>query len=535
MRNVVAAGALLLSLSFATCASAQLAGAVAEPGCGMLVPHLTAAGAELYALKTHNAGGGPDFHQDWLFDLTATGGGRTTNTFVGADSWQVPDEFARQTVPPEELFVVLTFPGGRLAIDSTSARGTSENMGVVQIQRVGDSLPVGVGAGIGLEMSGTAAPYTAAVGDRAGGLASFPYGTQAAIVVAFAPIAEINSDDPTGSGCTVGGSVLDEEPGFGVIVGYNVYRVEGVPSVVPSPSDFVGHWEYYVPYSSFDLDLAESPGSGGPDRNGDTLSDGDGTPAPNDGDPNDLVGFINPDGLGHTGDEVLLFQDAALNPDGTPRRSGTAPDVSGGRGYWYAVQPVLWQGRTLLQDFDGTGFGRAGEFAGTHAIDTDADTVAESLDVDLDGRRDFYSPQVVSGQTGLGLTHAGVPLLSQPVWGRANPLAATAPPRLTGRAASGAVRLTLATGLETGSIVGYEIVRLASGDAPAVLVEGRSIVAEGGEGNTYDVTDRLPLAMRRARARQVAYEVRVLLADGAGPTFGPFTVDVAPLARRGGR
>src|SRR6185503_17566165 len=135
----------------------------------------------------------------------------------------------------------------------------------------------------------------------------------------FAPIAERNPDMIGSSGCSIGGEVRDEAAGFGMIVGYNVFRLPGTAAVVPTPRDFVGAWQYYIPFDSFDLNVADTVGVAGPDMNNDGLPDGDGTDAPSDSLPNDLAGLHNPDGLPYTGDEVILFQDSAKNPDGTAR------------------------------------------------------------------------------------------------------------------------------------------------------------------------------------------------------------------------
>jgi len=529
LTGAVAVGALLIGAT----ANAQFTGVIAEQGCTGMIPDNLATGGELYVLKTHNAGGGPDFHKDWLFDLSAKSGGKAPGVDVGGPMYSlVGDRFNRHVVPPEELFIIVTYPNGWMAIDSAHARGLDEAMGVVQLQHVGDSLPAGIDNGIGLMLPGTASQYSAGIADRQSGTtATFPYGTSTGIEVAFSPIAEINTMDIGGTGCTVGGEIYDEESNFGLITGYNVYRIDGPAGRPPTTADFVGNWQYYCPFTSFDLNLADTAGASGPDLNGDTMPDGDGAGAPNDGLPDDLCGLQNPDGIPYSGDEVIIYQDSYLNPDGTARRSGTGPVR--GQGYWYAFQPVAFQGRTVLGDYDGSGFSDANVFVGQHSLDTDADGIAESLDVDLDGSRDFYSPHVVIGETGLGLTNGGLPLLSSPVHGQINPAVAIGSPRITARVVGDQqVNLTFSTGFEMPEILGYQVMRhLSPNDIEGVRVNSHVILANGGDGNVYQLTDRVLFAGRFTR---LAYSLNVLMADGSrGPRFGPFVAETtAPLADR---
>jgi hypothetical protein len=516
----------LTALLLAGALRAQCSGNVAEIACGALLLDNRALAGELHVVKTHNPGNGPDEQMDWMFDLTAKSGRAMTSCDVGGATWFVPDAFKQNAVPPEEVFGFITYPNGWLATDSMTLRGGG-TLGLVQRQHVGDSLPVGVANGIGLVLPGSAAQYTAGITDRTGAMARFPIGTARAIEIAFSPIAEINSTDVDGSGCTVGGEVLNEAARFGMIVGYNVFRLAGTPSMVPRPADFIGAWQYYIPFDSFDLAVPDTLGTAGPDANGDTLPDGDGTPAPSDGQPNDLVGLQNPNGIPYDGDEVLIFQDSWRNPDGTPRATGTGPDLSGATGYWYAFQPVVFQGRTVNTDYDGLGFGRNGEFVGRHSIDRDGDGVAESLDVDLDGDVDFYSPQLASGQPGLGMTNGGLPLLSSPVFGRVNPLIGIGDPRLETHVVGDLVELTLLTGFEPANIVGYDV-RRVSGVVSSAVNPGL-ILARGGEGNVYRVNDRVPSSRR---ITSVSYTVDVVRSDAPRMQFGPFVVDVAGRRRR---
>jgi len=333
-------------------------------------------------------------------------------------------------------------------------------------------------------------------------------------------VAELNSTMIGASGCTIGGDVPDELSGGGFIAGYNVYRVPGFQGQAATPIEFMGNWQYYIDMLSFDLTLADSPGVAGPDQNDDGLPDGDGTPAANDRAPNDLAGLHNPDGIPYSGDEVILFQDSALNPDRSPRTSGTGPERQG-QGYWYAFQPVLFQGSTTNLDYDGTGFTRgADEFVGMHSVDTDADGIFESLDLDLDGQIDFYSPQLVTGQTGLGLTNRGLPVLSAPVFGRADPAAILTDPRLDVRVFGSRVELLLETGLETTDVAGFEVYKESTWGGEVLLHPGR-IPANGGEGNVYRLQDRLATWVRRATA-PIVYHVDVIHDTGTRLRFGPF-------------
>lgn len=510
---------------------AQISGSVAQFNCGALITDNRAVLGELYVMKTHNPGTGPDSHQDWVFDLSAKGGGAVTGTDAGGPTWTAPDNFHQNTTPPEEEFMVMTYPGGFVAIDSIGLRGMPDSMGVVQRQHVGDSLPVGTANGIGLVLPGDASTYT--VGNmmdrRTGQLAEFPLGTPTGIEVAFAPIAELNPAMIGGSGCSIGGEVPDQASGRGLISGYNVYRIPGVATLVPTAADFLGAWQYYIPFDAFDLTIADTGGTAGPDTNNDGRPDGDGTPAPNDGVPNDLAGLMNPDGQAYTGDEVILFQDSARNPDGTPRVSGTAPDPA--LCYWYAFQPVLFQGPTTLQDWDGLGFSRADEFLGIHALDLDSDGVFESLDLDLDGVREFYSPQAVIGQTGLGLTNSGLPVLSAPVFGcmNADPAPALMGPRIEAAVTGSRVELTLHSGLELADVIGFEVRRASRGQT--VLLAPGFIAARGGEGNAYRLSDRIPYALRRTSS-DARYTVDVIFQGMRRETHGPFVVGLPAGSER---
>ena len=55
-------GFTIIATLFTLDAHAQMSGRVATDACGTLVPNLAANMGELYVIKTHNPGGGPDEH-----------------------------------------------------------------------------------------------------------------------------------------------------------------------------------------------------------------------------------------------------------------------------------------------------------------------------------------------------------------------------------------------------------------------------------------------------------------------------------------
>lgn len=532
--NTVRTTLAVLPLLLALPSSAQDAtGAVAGNSCTALVTDNRAAGGELVALKVHNPGGGPDEHTDINWDLSAKGGVQLPGVSVGGATYNIAATWKHQPVPPEELFVIVTYPDGTLALDSSEVRDGAAH-GTVLRQRVGDSLPIGIGAGIGLQLPGSAAPYTIpTINDQHGTApASFPYGSRWGIEVAFSPIAEVNNTEIS-PGCTIGSEIVDPQAGFGIIVGYNVFRLEGTESVVPTAADFVGNWQYYMPYNSFDLAVADTSGVAGPDMNGDGLPDGDGTDAPSDGNADgDLVGLQNPDGIPHDGDEVLIFQDSAFNPDGTARAWGTGPDRTGTIGYWYAFQPVLFSGGTTVAAFDGLGFTENNLYVGTHAVDLDGNGALDALDLDMDGSVDFYSPQAEVGVTGYGLTNGGLPLLSAPVFGRANPAFAGGGLALTGRATGTGVQLTVTAPVESSVVAGYNVYRLV-GDS-RVRINRALILAQGADNASYTVRDTRRLTSAERVAASVGYVVEVVGRGGSSDLSQRFDVELPALRRTRG-
>jgi hypothetical protein len=419
------------------------------------------------------------------------------------------------------MFAIITFPDGFVALDS----GNVQAGGVfttVDLQRVGNSLSVGTENGIGVTLPGNASPYLVDTGT--GTPSMFPFGTNSGIEVVFAPLAEVNPRTHPG-GCGIGGESNDPQTGFGLIQGYNVYRVPGTAPVVPTPADFVGDWQYYIAFGDFDSDV---------------VNPGPGLPHPGAGDPDadgDLAGYQNLDGRPYTGDEILIYSDSARNPDGTLRAYGTGPDLSGSTGYWYAFQPVIFS-PVPLTAHDGVGYSVSNNFAGDHTMDSDFDLFEESLDLDFDGSADFYSPQAQVGINGLGLTNGGLPLLSPPVFARANPLIA-ANMRLTGRRATGGIELTLTAGYEDGNILGYDIIRIGNGGRHTTITP-ETIVAEGGNGSTYRVLDStLPGSARLVTRLSSTYWVTVHFADRDPRDIGPFHLQVtgppAAVQRRASR
>ena len=533
MKSSVLPITLTAALAFASAAQAQeeAVGAVADGACQNLVANNVGSGGELYALKVHNPGSGPDEHTDWLFDLRAKGGAQIPNVDAGGATYQVLGRWKHHPNPPEHLFVIMTFPDGNIAIDGQEVR-SSNAYGAVERQQIGSSLGVGTAAGIGLDLPGSAAQYeiSSMVDTHTGAPARFPFGTRQGIEVAFAPIAEVNPTE-LAPGCTIGSEAEDPEARFGLIVGYNVYRIPGDPGIVPAAVDFIGGWNYYIPYSSFDTHVPDTYGSAGPDMNGDGLPDGDGTDAPTDANADgDLVGLHNPNGVPYDGDEVLIFQDSARNPDGSPRAYGTAPDVSGAQGYWYAFQPVLFSSTTTLADYDGLGFTRDDMFVGQHALDVDGNGQLDALDFDLDGSPEIYSPQAEQGILGYGLTNNGLPLLSPPVFGRANPAFADGGVTLAAKASAGGADLTLSSPYETGDITGYDVYRLGAGDS-RVRVTAFSIDAVGSEAAIYQIKDRRRVSPEERLAGHIVYVVEVHHRGGISYNSRPFVFDI-PSPRR---
>jgi hypothetical protein len=350
----------------------------------------------------------PTLYDDFLFDVTAKGEARSDlNTEIAIDSWSVAPNFRRGgtgSILAYEAFV--TYPriagarGGRLVVDSD--QGGNTIWGAERIQGVGDSLLVGQDAGIGLVLPGNRQSYLATV---RGTPTRFPAAVaRDHVTIAFAPIAEVTRTEIVpGTECYAGGAVPNPlAPLRGLLVGYAVYRIPDTPVGTGGSDEFLAAlvdgdpdtgYVGFVDLRAFDLALGR-------------------TDPANDLDPDDGARLVNPDGRMFSGDEVLIYEDDAI---GRCAACGSAPDSS--RNYWYAVQPVA-AGR--LDDFANAGFTTNLYHLGDHRIDLDGDGTLDAVSLNsIPGAHDtpeFISPQVVEGLDGLGLTAAGLPLLSAPMW-----------------------------------------------------------------------------------------------------------------------
>jgi hypothetical protein len=297
-------------------------------------------------------------------------------------------------------FVYITGPDGRFSVDSSHV-DSEMDFGIATETVLGNSLPVGLDGGIGLVLPEGGVPYAVDLdGPGPEAAADYPFGMADAVQVAFAPLAEVNPlvQPP---GCGVGANDDDPFTNVGTIVGYNVYRVaDGGARIPPTPTQFGGHWQAYLPFSpslpNVALTTCRSVG----------IADPADMPA--------VSGYRDNDGRPYSGDELMIFHDGVLNGDGTPRPSGAplAPGVE----YWYAFQPVIGQnpGETIA-DLEGVVLTSLGE--SRISVIATRDGPATGADLDRDGTPDFYSPQAVLGIGGLGLTNKSAPALSTPVLG----------------------------------------------------------------------------------------------------------------------
>lgn len=349
-------------------------GLVSGPGCTSLVD-IQGGGGELYAMKADGFS-----HSDWQME-TSPKGGPTVGMLPGdveGGSYQVLDNWNRVTSATDTAFVLVTFPDGGLYVDSGKTDGYNY-VGSGLVSRVGDS-PAALSGNAGITLPGTSAGWFA---DLGAGPVAFPQSTLGGVRVAFAPIPELNAADL--GGCGLGGAAADPASGAGLIVGYNVFRVVDA-GLTPTPAELgdTVNWVAYLPLS-YGADTS-----------------------------NTLVTLVDPDAAPYTGDEVMVFHDAPVHGDGSPRSDGTPPDPSGLVGNWYAFQPVVagdvsdWLAISLtnLPPAD-------------HAADLDGDGLVDAVDLDPGAGNgpEFISPQAESGHGGLGLTNAGLPLLSAPVYG----------------------------------------------------------------------------------------------------------------------
>jgi hypothetical protein len=401
-RARASAGACGIALALAACLGARdarggaaIVGTVADPACTAAV----AWPGEAYGLKL--VPGLPASRTDFLADLRAKGGASIGRAAYVGGSWIFESRWRIAMAPPEDVgFVYVTGPDGRIAVDS-SLMPSAFDFGLATEIIVGNSLPIGVDAGIGLVLPAGGGSYVVDLdGPGPQPAATFPFGTASAVQVVFAPLAEVNPLVQP-STCDVGGAVNDPFTNAGTIVGYNAYRVaDGGSRVPPTVAQFAGHWQAYLPFSPSLPDVALTT------CRSVAIADPAGMAA--------VSGYRDNDNRPYSGDELLIFNDGALNGNGTPRASGTPP--AAGVEYWYAFQPVIGQsaGQTIanLQ-----GIGLTNLFTPTITVIATPDGPGTGADFDGDGRAELYSPQARLGIGGLGLTNGSYPALSTPVLG----------------------------------------------------------------------------------------------------------------------
>ena len=537
IRPILVAGVLLAP---AVALGSPATGFIAVPDCTATVTNIDSANAELYVLQISPTP--TQRKNDWLWNTEQkTEANSDSQAFLttGGD-WAVGNVSADNL--DDSGFVFVTFapaiPGGagELYVDSNDAAAV--DWGFTPPQIVGNSLPLLRDAGIGLTIPGTSAQFTATM--RPGGPAkSFPIrttpsgsATAGSANIAFGTIAEVNSNDAVAGVCQIAGNVFNPRDATrGAIIGYNVYRMPGTAGTVPTPAmfraaittttDVDGGWVYFLDLRTFNVALADTnPGAPG-------------TNAPSDTAATDLAGLQNADGRMYSGDEVVVFQDSANRAGVTRLRAAELAPLPG-QSYWYAVQPVVFGD---MPGYANIGFTSNDFFPGDHRIDLDGngefDAVSLNSIAGAHNSPEFISPQAElrnGSQDGMGLTNGGLPLLSAPMFlDGASALPAFGQVSLSGGVAGTDVNVQFATGLERGSVLGYNVYRVAG--EQRVRVNEQPILAKGGESNVYQLVDG---ATRNRGTRSVDYMVEIVYSDGTAPTMvGPFTVTVgAQPARR---
>jgi len=514
MRNLLPLGlAVTLALGLAADASAvAMLGTVGANDCSAGMDPV-ALRAELYGFKVKADGSGYD---DILADLSIktgsperVGGAIVTNP----PTWGLPDNFRLPEAADDVVIALMTLANGQIAVNSGVIATTSGgNQGVSHVQVLGAGIP----AAWGIRNAQDTSPSL-----QAGNLG---------VDVRFAPVMELTGTDTFGpASCRIGASApLPDARGGGILLGYNVYRLPGTASAMPTTQDFYdatldgiddpladGGWVYLARTAGFDL----------------TVGDASGRPAPADDDADgDLTGMNNPDATGYTGDDRVIFQDSGANPDASGRAGGAdAPSLGGG--YWYAFQPVVKSARgTTIAALGGVALSSAGSWTITTS-NLVAGGGADAADLDGDGTIELFSPQADAAvnNEGYGLTNGSLPLLSAPVFIDWQALAAADGVSFTGTLQGDAVSLQLQSALESGNVLGFNVYR-QRGDS-RVLVNDQPIVA-GAEGSVYTLVDELGQASRRLRhGGSLAYTVDVLYNDGSPTTtLGPFAIETSPAA-----
>jgi hypothetical protein len=505
---------------------------------------------ELYLTKVTSSAANP--LNDMLFDLREKGEAPSNaGTTLAANDWSADEAWRIAQAGSDVHFAFVTYAPvcptcpGRIYLDS----GNSVDFvfGAAAVQEVGNSMPAGQDASIGIQIPGSRATYSVDLGPAP---ATFPKGTTTSgINIAFAPLVDVGSFEPAGAGtgCTVGGALADPldpnttnpTPTRGGIIGYNVYRIPDTGANSGTAAEFTASlsdadpssgWQYFLDVRSFRLTVADN-----------TVLPGPGGTAGSDLTPSDLTGLQNPDARMYSGDEAIIYQDSPANM-GTPRSTGTAPTLS--QSYWYAVQPVIVGSVNFMggpqvpagPDVP-VGFTNNTFFTGDHRMDLDGDTQMDAVSLDSvvphPGAQtpEFISPQAEAGIAGLGLTHGGRLLLSAPIHyngDRAtNPLPATGggTVSLSGTLQGSNINLQFTTGIEAGRVLGYNVYR-GTGEQ-RVRVNEQPILAQGNESNAYQLVDDVKQAQRLARGGTIPYSVEIVYSDGT-PTqmVGPFDVAV---------
>ena len=355
-------------------------GSVDEP-CGQAF-YIFPNGGEFYSAKVK-----PGRFDDWQLDVSAKEGprlGLLPGDITNNHYKTLAGNYRLTESPQDAVFALVTFPEGRVVLNSGDLRTGFNFMEATVLQVVGESSDT-VSMSGEVDLPNDRAAYTANLG---AGPESFPRGVAGGVEIAFAPLVELG---PT-MGCDAAGFAPEPESEHGLVAGYNVYRTPD-DGTFPSPAEVgaIDNWIYFAPTRP---DVAV---------------------------PDALSTLHDPNGIVHDGDEVVTFRDVATNPDGSARQIGAAPEP--GRRYWYAVQPVLmgaiddWADLTLawqeLAEYPWTD-GLRGDWR----IDSDGDGLLDAIELpratppDPGNGPEFLSPQAEAGLIGLGLTHGGVALLS---------------------------------------------------------------------------------------------------------------------------
>ncbi|MEM7248016.1 MAG: hypothetical protein AAF533_21970 [Acidobacteriota bacterium] len=313
---------------------------------------------------------------DWLW-LTP----RSTvgNVLFDLGSFGIPyGNFSRPMGTADRMFSFVTDApvrpeqGGRLAVSSSDQ--FEPVLGAVTMQVVGETLAPTVsgyaGTGLVLPGFGTYEPVEIDWGVEE---LAYPRVEGDDVLLAFGALIDFQPLSHGGTpplNCQVGGfRPLFDEPDKGAIIGYNVYSRVGhfAPSTWTADD-----WLAFVPHEligPFDPPTTSTP-----------------------------PGIIDLDGTPYNGDEHVFFnhEGGAVVADGEPN------------GRWHAIQPVV-----LGDHFD---FDASTEIARV-PLGFDPKQPDGGLDLDGDGIPEFFNPHAVSsGAPGLGLTHAGRPLVSAAVY-----------------------------------------------------------------------------------------------------------------------